>query len=181
MGKARKVFTPGSRPPGRPKKVKEKKGTARKGNYRTRYEQENMARAIEQVKKKRMSIREAAKEYEVPRATLHDRVKENVKETLGRPTVLSNEEESMITERLLLMGEWGFPLTCKDLRLLIKAYLDGMGRTSRQGSLFCIYFTLFLPLFSYSFPFPLSSFFFPLSSFFFYIFPLFPFSYFFPK
>jgi hypothetical protein len=27
------------------------------------------------------------------------------------------------------MGHWGFPLTSLDLRHLIKAYLDGLGKT----------------------------------------------------
>jgi hypothetical protein len=58
-------------------------------------------------------------------------VKENVKETLGRPTELSTEEEEMIVERLVLLGEWGFPMTTKDLCLLVKAYLDSLGKTTR--------------------------------------------------
>ena len=61
------------------------------------------------------------KEYNVPRSALHDRVKGNVEDTLGRPTVLSSDEEALFEERLLLSGEWGFPLTWKQLRHLIKA------------------------------------------------------------
>jgi hypothetical protein len=34
-------------------------------------------------------------------------------------------------ERLLLISEWGFPMTCTELRHLIKAYLDGLGKTTR--------------------------------------------------
>ncbi len=36
-----------------------------------------------------------------------------------------------MAQRLILMGEWGFPLTSRDLCYLIKAYLDGQGRTTR--------------------------------------------------
>ncbi len=34
-------------------------------------------------------------------------------------------------ERLLLMSEWDIPMTCTELRHLIKAYLDGLGKTTR--------------------------------------------------
>jgi hypothetical protein len=44
---------------------------------------------------------------------------------------LSTEEEEMIVERLVLLGEWGFPMTTKDLCLLVKAYLDSLGKTTR--------------------------------------------------
>ena len=50
---------------------------------------------------------------------------------LGRPTVLSKEEEDVIRSRVVLMGDWGFPLTKTDLREVVKSYLDGMGRTTK--------------------------------------------------
>ena len=57
---------------------------------------------------------------------------EKVTDKLGRPTVLSDEEERILVERLIVMGEWGFPLTSHNLRHLIKAYLDRMGKTTRN-------------------------------------------------
>jgi hypothetical protein len=44
---------------------------------------------------------------------------------------LSEEEEELIEERLVLLSEWGFPLTTKDLCHLIKAYLDALGKNTR--------------------------------------------------
>jgi hypothetical protein len=70
----------------------------------------------------------------VPKATLSNRVNEQVKETLGRPTELTKEEEAILVERLMILGEWGFPMTCRDLRLLIKAYLDVKGKSTRNES-----------------------------------------------
>lgn len=136
----RKVYTPGSKPPkvgispgrGRPKKASSiDKSRIRKGNYRTRYDQEMLKRAVQEVVDKTMSFGEAAKHYGVPKTTIHDRVKETVGEKLGRPTELSSEEEAIIVERCLLLGEWGYPLSHHDLTHLIKAYLDSLGRTSR--------------------------------------------------
>ncbi len=53
------------------------------------------------------------------------------RETAGQPTVLSEDEELLIVERLVMQGEWGFPLTTTDLQNIIKDYLDSQGRTTR--------------------------------------------------
>jgi hypothetical protein len=42
-----------------------------------------------------------------------------------------SEEEKILVERLMLMGQWGFPLGCYELRLLVKAYLDSAGKATR--------------------------------------------------
>jgi hypothetical protein len=90
-----------------------------------------MARAVAQVKKQKMSVSEAALNYGVRRSTLHDISRGKVAEEVGRPSVLDKEEEKIIVERLLLMSEWDFPMTCTELRHLIKANLDGLGKTTR--------------------------------------------------
>jgi hypothetical protein len=134
---ARKVATPGSNlSPGRPKKkaMKAKHGTPRRANYRAKYGKDALEKALAAVRANKMSAREAAKHFGVPRATLGDRLAGRVKDTLGRPTELSHAEETIIVERLLLMGTWGFPYTLNDLRHLIKDYLDSAGRTTRNES-----------------------------------------------
>ena len=74
--KAKKVATPGSQRvglpgrqklspgPGRPKK-KKAADTSRKRNYRHRYAAEDLIKAVEEVKAKRMSVRDAAKAFKV--------------------------------------------------------------------------------------------------------------------
>ena len=135
MVKPKKVFTPGSKPlgvsPGRGRPKKPGVG-GRPVKYRGRYSQENLLAAVKEVKEKRMSLGQAAKEFQVPKITLWDRVKDRVSDQLGRPTVLSKMEEQILVERALILGEWGFPLTRRDLRILIKAYLDRQGKTTRK-------------------------------------------------
>ena len=62
---------------GRPKKVLESKGgTPRQHNYRTKYEQSSLEKALEALKQnKDMTVRDAAEEFSVPKSTLHDRLK----------------------------------------------------------------------------------------------------------
>jgi hypothetical protein len=77
MPKARKVATPGSQasilsPRGWPKKAKSNHGTSRKDNYHMKYTEAMFLEAMECIKEKRMSVREAAKQYGVPKTTLLD-------------------------------------------------------------------------------------------------------------
>lgn len=117
--------------PGRGRPKKKRLGTSRKGNYRHRYRQEDLLRAISAVVEDKMSFRSAAKEFGVPNTTLRDRIQMRVSANLGRPAVLTMEEENTMAERLVLMSEWGFPLTKLDLQLLVKGYLDALGRETR--------------------------------------------------
>lgn len=140
--KPMKVYTPGSKPdlmspPGKSPKSKgrPKKVTVRstlRGKYKGRYDVSKIVEAMEEVKQGRMTERKAAIEYGIPRSTLKDRLAERVQGgKAGRPTVLSEEEELILEERLVLLGQWGFPLTPRCLRDTIKAYLDGQGKTTR--------------------------------------------------
>lgn len=78
-----------------------------------------------------MGVRQAAKEFEVPKSTLSDLASGSTKHHLGRPTELSTEEELLIVERLILLSTWGFPLGKHDLCFLVQEYLNRLGRTTR--------------------------------------------------
>ena len=51
---------------------------------------------------------------------------------MGRPTELTETEEKLIAESLLIMGNSGYPLTSRDLRTVIKNFLDNDGRESKR-------------------------------------------------
>ena len=78
-----------------------------------------------------MPVKAAAREFKVPRTTLQRRAKGQSGEKLGGPTVLSAAEEKEIVARMILFGEWGFPLTTVDLRNMVKSYLDTVGKATR--------------------------------------------------
>ena len=77
----RRVLTPGSYLKksllspglGRPKKATKKRGSARLGNYRNRYDQAHLQQAIEAVQEENMSVSMAARVFKVPKTTLYDR------------------------------------------------------------------------------------------------------------
>jgi hypothetical protein len=107
--------------------------TSSEGNISyVNYGEDKLLKAIIEVQNGRMSEREAASTYGVPRSTMKDRLADRVtRETAGRPTVLSKGEEELIVERLLMLGKWGFPLMSADQCHVIQAYLDAQGRTTR--------------------------------------------------
>jgi hypothetical protein len=101
------------------------------GNYKTRYQKEDLDAALAAVERGEMSIRAAVKEFGVPRTTLQDRISGKSGDAVGRPTVLLAEEEVLLVERIILMGTWGFPLNKHDVASLIQAYLNHQGKTTR--------------------------------------------------
>ena len=97
-----------------------------------------------------LSVRKAADQCNVPKSTLADNKGGNHKKRVGRPFGLSEteetvfkerillmgtwgfpitKEETVFKERILLMGTWGFPITKQELRYLVKNYLDSRGRS----------------------------------------------------
>jgi hypothetical protein len=98
----------------------------RKHTYRGGYSEEDVQAAVQEMKAG-MSARAASERYGIPRSTLLDRCAGVHSAKQGRPTVLKEEEEAVIVEMLLLLGEWGFPFTSEDLRHFVKSYLDKKG------------------------------------------------------
>ncbi len=47
-------------------------------------------------------------------------------------------EETILVERLLVLGEWVFPLTKINVCNLVKMYQDRLGRTSRKETMYHI-------------------------------------------
>ncbi len=81
------------------------------------------------------SVAKAAREYGVPRITLVDRLKGNHKTgVIGRLCLesLSGVEEDVLVDLLVLMGEFGYPVSKPSLREMVKGYLDKR-RDSRYG------------------------------------------------
>ena len=64
----------------------------------------------------------------IVRSTLQNRLKQKHMPRPGRPTALSEKEELAIAEHLLATVEWGFPFGGTDIIMLVKNYLDKLGR-----------------------------------------------------
>jgi 4-hydroxybenzoate polyprenyltransferase len=101
------------------------------GKRRKNYSEEDLAAAI-QALKGGMSSRAVAEQFGIPKTTILDRATGLHGDKMGQPPVLTDEEEQMICEMVVLMGQWGFPFTGVDLRHFIKAYLDKRGAVDNR-------------------------------------------------
>lgn len=96
------------------------------------YDPIRLEMAAKQVRLGRMSIRQASENYNIPKSTIHDKIKGGHTKKHGGQTLLTNEEEIQFVEAILLSAEWGFPLTEFDIRQVVQHYMTRRGRTMEK-------------------------------------------------
>lgn len=138
--KARKVLTPGSKPPKDKVKKRRKSGAGRPAKKVSRpfaprrvgYTEADMAEAVRLVKEEGYCIKAAALETNrakkncVPRMTLSDRMKQPdplKNQPLGRRQELSAVVENTLVDCLVKCGEFNYPMTKSDLQDIVQAYV----------------------------------------------------------
>lgn len=89
---------------------------------------ELLDRVVQDIRDGKISINRASQTYNIPKSTLSRKKRDVNKKKVGRPCVLSEDEEKQLSDGIMLACEWGFPLTCLDIRLIVKGYLDRKGR-----------------------------------------------------
>ena len=94
------------------------------------FDESTLQKAKEAVSKG-VSLRQASRQFNIPRSTLTRHMKSKPKSP-GRPPVLSEREESILIERIQIMCEWGYPIDGLDLRYLVKEYLDRKGVVEKR-------------------------------------------------
>lgn len=99
---------------------------------RLKYSQENMEKALQDIREKKMSINQAAKLYNIPKTTVLDTLKEKYKNprNIGGPTVLTSSEEMLLVKWILELGEVGFPVTKTQLLESVSKLIKNLGRTN---------------------------------------------------
>jgi transposase len=70
------------------------------GKRRKNYSQEDVESTVKAVKEGGLSIRRASEDYGFPKSTILDNLKDGHGTAMGRPTVLSEEEETQLLERV---------------------------------------------------------------------------------
>ena len=106
-----------------PRKYK-RKDTARKCGYSA----EVMQKALTDVKENGMSLKKAAFLYGINRTTLMNHYKDFKVGKVGRPTILTNLEESIIMHALKKLGDWGFGIDREAVKSIVRNYLNMAGR-----------------------------------------------------
>lgn len=96
--------------------------------YKTKYTNQDLSDAAAAVQRGTMKPWKAAQEYGIPKSTLINKLNDLHAGKPGRRTVFSVEEEASIVTAISALGDWGFPLTPLEIRLLAKNFLDQQGR-----------------------------------------------------
>ncbi|CAH2004212.1 unnamed protein product, partial [Acanthoscelides obtectus] len=99
-------------------------------NYKN-YTQENLRACLASIENKVSTQRRASEECGIPRRTIINQLKllrsKMPSRPPGAPTTFSDVEE-LFVDCILRLSEYGFPLTAFDLRIVIRTYLDRIGR-----------------------------------------------------
>ncbi|KAJ4437711.1 hypothetical protein ANN_17856 [Periplaneta americana] len=88
-------------------------------------------KCISAITEKRMSQREAARFYKIPRSSIILKMKAlrtNNVTAQGRKCVFTPEKEEAFVDHAVALCEFGFPITSTDLRFIVESYLDSTGR-----------------------------------------------------
>lgn len=89
--------------------------TKPRGNYSEKYCDNDLLEAIEKVRTNEMSYGAASKTYNVPKTTLHNRMRKPENHPKGATTTLSKDQEKELADWVLIHADFGDPRTKQDI------------------------------------------------------------------
>ncbi|CAG5022103.1 unnamed protein product [Parnassius apollo] len=102
-------------------------------NYKN-YSFETLRKCLASIENKEITQRKASEKYGIPRRTIINQLRLLRSKMPSRPpgalvvSGFSSEEEALFVDCILRLSEYGFPLTNFDLRIVIRTYLEKIGR-----------------------------------------------------
>lgn len=87
------------------------------------YSAEMMSLAVEMVRNKKINSYDAEKQFNIPRRTIERKVHKLHMKNPGAQQKLTEEQELKFVKVLIVVADFGAPLTLLDLRLLVHEYL----------------------------------------------------------
>lgn len=91
------------------------------------WSEQSLQNALADIRVRKMSYRDAQDKYNIPKSTLQRKINDKNMKKIGRPTELDPEEEIKLVDGLIVLADWGYPVSHLELRLLVKSYLDSIG------------------------------------------------------
>lgn len=82
------------------------------------YDENKLEEALTKIANGEVSILAASKLYKISYGTLHNRYHGKHVNRPGTPTVFTDQDEMAFLTAAMKCGQWGFPLTLMDLRLV---------------------------------------------------------------
>lgn len=95
------------------------------------YSDATLTKALQMVNKGN-SLRDVSRMFGIPTCTLSRKRRGLFNGKFGGQKALSDEEEKTLIDGIVLAGNWGFPLTTYDIKLIVKNYLDRKGAREKK-------------------------------------------------
>lgn len=111
-----------------PRKYKKKLGARQYQNYT----EETLHKALQLIKARQMTIREASRVHKIPVRTLYYKIRGSHPGAPGGQKVLTEVEERHLVDVIIACAEFGAPLNIFDIKMTIKTYLNQQGRTIKK-------------------------------------------------
>lgn len=111
-----------------PRNYKRKLGSRRYADYTP----EALAECVAKIRNGQLTYRKAEEQYKIPLRTLVNKVKGLHSKAPGKPPIFTTEEESTFVKCIIDMSNFGFPVDVFDLRCIISADLQRIGRTVKE-------------------------------------------------
>jgi len=106
-----------------PRTQKKRLGSRQYANYSA----ETLNECLQNVISRKMTQREAAAHFGIPRSTIKNKLKGNHSKPVGRSRVFTEAEEKAFEQHLIKLADYGFPVVEADFRITVKNYLDKKG------------------------------------------------------
>lgn len=100
--------------------------------YKYKLDEQTENRMIQAVKgiENGLTLRKAVATFKVPRTVLIERTKDILRARVAAAqVVLSDDEEEEIRDHLINLYDWGYQFNRNDVRIVVKQYLDLLGRS----------------------------------------------------
>jgi len=93
---------------------------------RRKHNKDNIMKAVAAVENG-LPYRKAEQQFDIPKSVIERHLKDRNTGPAGKPVALGDQIEEMLVKRIITCGEWGYPMDCLDLRIIVKGYLDRRG------------------------------------------------------
>lgn len=96
------------------------------------YSEEKLEHCLNAVRNKEITQRQAEEIYNIPRRTIINKLRITSEKSVRKPgyqQIFSKQEEQCFEKCVIGFCDFGFPLTTFDLRMIVHAYLNKIGRT----------------------------------------------------
>lgn len=112
-----------------PRKYVRKPGTRRR--Y-AEYTKEQLQECLNEIKNGTISHRKAQLKYKIPRRRILNKLKGRYTRKPDHQHIFTSDEEENISQCIISLGEYGFPVNSMELQHVIKNYLGKCGRNVKS-------------------------------------------------